>query len=617
MLTTFVAPRSAATSKLDELRADLAGADPLRAELTLSEVFCEARRLLQSGEPWREHGYRLGKLLLTVETAHVPALRADVLILLAEWCAHNADCPFAVLLLEHALHVTTAANALSSQRRVLNVLGAVHNRSKNVTEASVCFVKALKLTEQIGDRLGRCAVLANLAALRITMGMLDDAIKLCTLVIELCGDEPLFTQVRSQAHQNLAEAYLYVADLPAAEKHARAALSIFPPSDTHAMLTNRVILELTCARVVARLNLTSEIDRHAHAAVETAARAGTFTATTQAQLALALSESANGSADVAFTRLAKIRQTLEPNDVSFRDLIEIELLAMQVAGRQDYIQYYSKRYLFSLAEFQRKSAIEQLAAMKARMKSAYQTTTLGIHRAAIQPLERFAQEMTALATLAVLREDATGEHSYRVGRLSRMLAIHLGFSDEDATAVEMAARLHDLGKLATPDAILMKRGSLTLDETAVVRRHSNEGCQMLTDMLYTVNTFGGRDSASLCQYLRVAAEVAQNHHEWWDGNGYPRGIFGTEIPEAARIVAIADVYDELTHTRPYKDESTKADAAAQIEALSGRQFEPQMCSAFLALIQNLSDLAREPEVDPSPFAAANRVIQRLAASAPV
>jgi putative two-component system response regulator len=434
-------------------------------------------------------------------------------------------------------------------------------------------------------------------------------------VVELCADEPLFTQVRTQAHQNLAEAYLYVSDLHAARKHIELALKLCPDSSVNALLTHRVMVELTYAKVLARLNEHEAIHAHAVAAEAYAARARTFTAATQAQLAIALSEAANGNVDVALTRLAKVREAIKPNDVSFRDLIEIELLATEISGRDEYVHYYYKKYLFSLAEFQRKGAIEQLAAAKARINLVFDDLPHDYGRSlSSQMLRPLYDEMEALASLAALREDATGEHSFRVGRLSRMLAISLGYTEAGAAIVEHAARLHDIGKLAAPDAVLIKRAKLSNAEVEVIRRHTFEGCQMLADMLYAVEASDRRIPADFSEYLRVAAEVAQNHHEWWDGTGYPRGISGAAIPEAARIVALADVFDELVHARPYKESYSKGESLEQINSLCGRQFDPRICEAFLSAVQSLPQAMEDSETDPSPFAAANRVIKRLVAS---
>src|SRR5207302_8822188 len=132
-----------------------------------------------------------------------------------------------------------------------------------------------------------------------------------------------------------------------------------------------------------------------------------------------------------------------------------------------------------------------------------------------------------------------------------------------------AAPLHDVGKLAIPEALLLKPGRLTRAEFEQVKRHTTTGADILA----------GSPSA----VIRVAEEIARTHHEWWDGSGYPAGLAGEEIPLAGRIVALADVFDALTHARPYKHAWPIAKSVAEIERLAGRQFDPRLVVAFLAL----------------------------------
>ena len=132
--------------------------------------------------------------------------------------------------------------------------------------------------------------------------------------------------------------------------------------------------------------------------------------------------------------------------------------------------------------------------------------------------------------------------------------------------IREAALLHDVGKVEIPDAILLKAGPLSGDEFDVVKTHPEIGRSIL--------------AGSRSDILRAAEEVAAFHHEWWDGTGYPYGLVGEQIPLAARIVALADVFDALTHSRPYKPAWPRAEALAEIRRLSGVQFDPAVVDAF-------------------------------------
>jgi putative two-component system response regulator len=159
---------------------------------------------------------------------------------------------------------------------------------------------------------------------------------------------------------------------------------------------------------------------------------------------------------------------------------------------------------------------------------------------------------------------------------TRRIARALGCSEEEANVYAKASRLHDVGKVGIPDNILRKPGKLTEEEFAVMRRHTRIGDTILTR------------SPSLA----VARVVAKSHHEHWDGQGYPEGLAGLDIPYPARIVAVVDVFDALVSARPYKGPWGAAQAAEVIDAGRGSHFDPQVADAFLELYRagRLDDL---------------------------
>ena len=195
-------------------------------------------------------------------------------------------------------------------------------------------------------------------------------------------------------------------------------------------------------------------------------------------------------------------------------------------------------------------------------------------------LEQAQFEMLArLAAAAEFRDDDTGTHTRRVGDLSVTIAQHLGLPDTEVELIRLAAPLHDVGKIAIPDAILGKRGKLTVDEFDEMKTHTTIGAQMLAGSAFVL--------------LEMAEEIALTHHEKWDGSGYPAGLAGDAIPIVGRIVAVADVFDALTHSRPYKPAWSTADAIAEIMSEAGRHFDPRVLDAFLAVCPT-----GEPEGEP-------------------
>jgi hypothetical protein len=174
-----------------------------------------------------------------------------------------------------------------------------------------------------------------------------------------------------------------------------------------------------------------------------------------------------------------------------------------------------------------------------------------------------------LALAAEYRDDNSPEHTQRVAALAARMARHLGEGDRAVWLVRQAAPLHDLGKIAIPDSILLKPGRLEPEEYEVVKTHAVLGARVLE----------GGDS----ELLAVAERIARSHHERWDGGGYPDGLAGEAIPLVARLVAVADVFDVLVHERPYKEAWSVEDAAGEIRAAAGAQFDPGVVAAFDAL----------------------------------
>ncbi len=210
-------------------------------------------------------------------------------------------------------------------------------------------------------------------------------------------------------------------------------------------------------------------------------------------------------------------------------------------------------------------------------------------RARTAELEVAQQEIvTRLAMAAEYRDDVTGKHTWRVGYVAGRLGAALGLTPAQTEVLRSAARLHDVGKIGIPDHILLKPGKFTDEEYEAMKLHTVRGAQML--------------SGSQSALLRMAEEIALTHHERWDGRGYPHGLSGEEIPLVGRVVSVADVFDALTHERPYKRAWTTGEALAEIGRGSGTQFDPRVVEAALRLMGEASffeemerDLDERPE----------------------
>lgn len=191
--------------------------------------------------------------------------------------------------------------------------------------------------------------------------------------------------------------------------------------------------------------------------------------------------------------------------------------------------------------------------------------------------------VVAMANFAEHRDTDTGVHVLRVARLVAQTARKLKRGGKFAAIVDdvyidhvgTASILHDVGKISTPDRILMKVGSLSDEERGIIKLHAAVGAQLLKQAHVMMG-----ESA----YLKIGADIALTHHEWFDGSGYPSGLAGQDIPLAGRICAIADVFDALTSRRPYKAPWSTEQAVAQLRKQSGTQFDPAIVEAFIEMI---------------------------------
>jgi putative two-component system response regulator len=204
----------------------------------------------------------------------------------------------------------------------------------------------------------------------------------------------------------------------------------------------------------------------------------------------------------------------------------------------------------------------QLQQQKDSLEDLVQQRTRQLEQSQIEMLTR-------LARAAEYRDDESGEHVWRVAELTAMLAKEMGLERTRVELLLRAARLHDVGKIAIPDGILMKPSRLSQQEFAVIQTHTTIGAQLLS---------GGQSG-----FIQMAEIIALTHHERWDGTGYPRGLKGQAIPLEGRILAVADAFDALTHDRPHRKARAVAEAIKELQQQSARQFDPQVIDTLTNL----------------------------------
>lgn len=196
-----------------------------------------------------------------------------------------------------------------------------------------------------------------------------------------------------------------------------------------------------------------------------------------------------------------------------------------------------------------------------------------VEKATIELRAREEEIINRLTIAASYKDMETARHTVRVGAYSAAIAAAYGLDRAFCSDIRLAAPMHDIGKVAIPDSVLLKKGKLTEDEFSVMQQHTIAGSEIL------------RESGS--SLLQLAADIAATHHERWDGRGYPRGLSGTAIPLSGRIVSLADNFDALTTSRSYKEAWSVERTVEHIQTHSGSQFDPECVEAFIQALPSI------------------------------
>lgn len=193
-----------------------------------------------------------------------------------------------------------------------------------------------------------------------------------------------------------------------------------------------------------------------------------------------------------------------------------------------------------------------------------------VKRRTLEIRKREEEIAIKLVSLTSLRDEETGAHVRRIGLYAAVMAKALGWNAEDIDMIRVAAPMHDIGKIGIPDRILRKSGVLNDEEFNVMKKHTEIGAAMLRGTKIPI--------------LNMAADIALNHHERWDGTGYPRGLVGEAIPISARITTIVDIYDALVHERVYKKAMPEEEALSLMREMGGRHLDPHLLKIFVSLL---------------------------------
>ena len=487
-----------------------------------------------------------------------------------------------VLGLEPAGNAVGAARALGDlglMRRSLTFHGILLADTGNIPSAIECYAEALDLAQRIDDRLGEGGVWNNLGAAFLYAAQYADSIQASKRVLELADHEPRLAAVRSLALSNIALASLHSEDFATGLASAKEGIDTAGEPHTADQLLSRVHSESHYSRLLLEVNNLQQARDRCEIAKRYAAQSCSQRAEQAASIAEGLYEVYAGKVDIGLSRLQGALERARIMKSTLRDALIAMVKAYDLCGKPQLALVHLRELLHVTRKSQQEKALLHHRLHLQAMGFDPASAEAEALTAGSAPLDRtkIRSQLGLLhrqAIAAELVEDSTGQHVFRVGKLARLLGAELGLDDDTCFMLEMSARLHDIGKIGIPDAILAKRGTINPEQRALIRTHANIGAELL--------------SQSGLPHIQMAVDVARHHHEHWDGGGYPDGIAGGAIPEAARITTLADVFDVLTHTRPYKQAWSRDKALLEIRRLKGARFDPVMAEAFIALVERLS-----------------------------
>jgi putative two-component system response regulator len=479
-------------------------------------------------------------------------------------------------------------------RKALSVLGLLLADSGNFAGAMEAYAEALEISVELGDPLAECAVLINLGCALLSAARYGEALICLKRAVALCESQPesaeVFVFLRGTALSNMSIAYLHLEDYAPGLEAAKASVVALDNPTIASRRLQRVIAEAGYVRLLLQVDAANEARPRCEIAKRIAHESGLERAELEASMAEGLCEVHAGSVDVGLSRLSKALDKARVQKGQLREVLYAMVQANELANRHDAALMYLRELMKHTRQVRQEHVLLHhrlhLEALQRQEDArAADTETLMEHRevalldrvvsqaAQREALKARSEMLERVATTASLREDPTGLHPYRVGKLAALLAQEVGWDDETVFMVELAARLHDIGKIGIPEGLLMKKRRLTDAEIKLAQAHVLIGAEILAQ--------------SNVAHLKMAEEIARFHHEHWDGGGYPFGLAYSAVPIAARITALADVFDAMTHGRPHQQAHSANDALAAIAALRAKQFDPELTDLFRSLVLRL------------------------------
>lgn len=489
-----------------------------------------------------------------------------------EYLYTRNDYASALSLGERGISLSEQFDWPSAKRFFLHLNAVLFKAIGDTGRAVSNLAGALELAKTLGDQVAEARTWGQLASTVLNTGQFADVIQYARrglAIASMCGSAA--NDIRVQCNQLIAEASLHLMHDPT-ERQRRLAEGLVTVKNalresgipkTHFQMVQLNRLLLTETQLQVRAGHLEEARISSTKCREMAEQSSNANAVLFADIALAMVEGASGNTLEAKRALSSLAARNSQRDDLRADIVAGLAFIHERSGdaegaatsRADLYQSWQRKHIASTFKI-----LDQIS------KSYPVDEKQLLNAATLEAIE-------TIAVVGEIHDDDTGTHVYRVGALSALIAKRMGWNDDEMRQIEFAARLHDIGKIAIHADIMLKPGALSSAERAEMQKHAAIGATILSRIVHPV--------------MAIAAQIAGAHHERWDGRGYPFGLSGKNIPLAARITAVADVYDALTHARCYKGAWTPEDALAEISRGRGTAFDPDVVDAFMHVLVKL------------------------------
>jgi putative two-component system response regulator len=532
--------------------------------------------------------------LRAVPFSVVPKRRVGLLIDAAfQYYLHGQKIFNAVEPIALAVMLAEQSSEQAQLRRALSIQGLILTATRNTPDALRSLLQALDIAESLRDPLGIAVTWINIAATFLDATLYADA-RVCferaNAMATAVPNEVQSGQVRCRALHGSAACALYLHEHLQGIAACDEAIALLMEPKDREQEQLRALLEATRAQLLLALDRVDAAAEHAATARDMASRSGAARAKISAATVSGLVEVYKGNVDVGISRIVAIRDQSKILPGLYQEALRASVSAYEKAGRPDRAISMNRELMMHVRNLNREAIMQQQQQHLQRL-GLPDSDAAGLRaienkdEVLRQKLEDAAAKqgefLEHMALTVELREEDSGEHAFRVAMWAHLLALEHGIDPEEAKRIELAARLHDIGKVVIPDSVIRKRTALSQGERQLIETHSATGADFLV--------------RSKLPYAELAEEIARYHHECWSGDGYPDGISGDAIPLPARIVGVCDAFDSLVHNRPWRPAWRIEEALGHLVRESSRQFDPTLVEQFIPLVRRV--YAQHDDVD--------------------